>query len=48
MSHLYMYKPPASVPIAAEHNPDETSAAGPDEEAPVYLSIECGFLTVLQ
>lgn len=43
-----MYRPPPSVPIAAEHNPDETSAAGPDEEPPVYLSIECGFLAVLQ
>jgi hypothetical protein len=43
-----MYKPPPSVPIAAEHSPDETSAAGPDEEPPVYLPTECGFLAVLQ
>lgn len=43
-----MYKPPPSVPIATEHNPDDTNAAGPDEEPPVYLSIECGFLAVLQ
>jgi hypothetical protein len=43
-----MYKPPPSVPIATEHNPDETNAAGPDEEPPVYLSTECGFLAVLQ
>ena len=43
-----MYVPPPSVPIATEHNPDETNAAGPDEEPPVYLSIECGFLAVLQ
>jgi hypothetical protein len=43
-----MYKPPPSVPIAAEHNPDDTNAAGPDEEPPVYLSTECGFLAVLQ
>jgi tRNA G46 methylase TrmB len=39
---------PPSVPIATEHNPDETNAAGPDEEPPVYLSIGCGFLAVLQ
>ena len=43
-----MYIPPPSVPIATEHNPDETNAAGPDEEPPVYLSMECGFLAVLQ
>ena len=43
-----MYVPPPSVPIATEHNPDETNAAGPDEEPPVYLSTECGFLAVLQ
>ena len=48
MSQLYMYKPPPSVPIAPEHNPDETSAAGPDEEPPVYLSVGCGFCTVLK
>jgi len=35
-----MYIPPPSVPIATEHNPDETNAAGPDEEPPVYLSTE--------
>lgn len=42
-----MYKPPPSVLIATEQNPDDTNAAWPDEETPVYLSTECGFLTVL-
>lgn len=42
-----LLQPPPSVPNAAEHNPDATSAAGPEEDPPVYLSVECGFLTVL-
>lgn len=40
-------QPPPSVPTAAEHIPDATSAAGPEEDPPVYLSNECGFLAVL-
>jgi hypothetical protein len=30
------HKPPTSVPRATGHNPDETIAAGPDDEPPVY------------
>jgi len=40
-------QPPPSVPSAAGHNPDATIAAGPEEDPPVYLSVECGFLVVL-
>ena len=40
-------EPPPSVPSAAEHIPEATIAAGPDEDPPVYLSRSCGFLAVL-
>lgn len=46
-THILFTQPPPSVPTAAETNPDATSAAGPEEDPPVYLSVECGFLTVL-
>lgn len=39
--------PPPSVPNAAEHSPEATIAAGPEEDPPVYLSGACGFLAVL-
>lgn len=42
-----LYEPPPSVPIAAGHSPQATTAAGPEEDPPVYLSTECGFLVVL-
>lgn len=32
----FSYTPPTSVPKATGHNPDETIAAGPDDEPPVY------------
>ena len=31
-------QPPPSVPSAAEHSPEATIAAGPEEDPPVYLS----------
>lgn len=40
-------QPPPSVPNAAEHNPEATIAAGPEDDPPVYLSGACGFLVVL-
>lgn len=40
--------PPPSVPRAAGHSPEATIAAEPEEDPPVYLSGECGFLVVLQ
>lgn len=40
-------EPPPSVPTAAEQIPDATIAAGPEDDPPVYLSTECGFLVVL-
>lgn len=40
--------PPPSVPRAAEHSPEATIAAEPEEDPPVYLSGACGFLVVLQ
>ena len=33
-----LIQPPPSVPRAAEHNPEATIAAGPDDDPPVYLS----------
>lgn len=45
---FYIYKPPPSVPSAAEQSPEATSAAGPEDDPPVYLSGACGFLVVLQ
>lgn len=45
--YLYFVQPPPSVPNAAEHIPDATIAAGPEEDPPVYLSSACGFLVVL-
>lgn len=41
-------QPPPSVPREAEHNPQATIAAGPDDDPPVYLSSACGFPVVLQ
>lgn len=43
----YILQPPPSVPSVAEHSPEATSAAGPEEEPPVYLSGAYGFLVVL-
>lgn len=40
--------PPPSVPRAAEHRPEATIAAEPEEDPPVYLLGSCGFLVVLQ
>lgn len=43
----YVIQPPPSVPNAAEHNPEATIAAEPEEEPPVYLFGLCGFPGVL-
>lgn len=40
--------PPPSVPRAAEHSPEATIAAEPEEDPPVYLLGSCGFRVVLQ
>ena len=44
---MHTIQPPPSVPSAAEHIPEATIAAGPDEDPPVYLSRSCGFRAVL-
>lgn len=44
---MILVQPPPSVPRAAEHNPEATIAAGPEEDPPVYLSSAWGFLVVL-
>lgn len=36
--HISFSQPPPSVPSAAEHIPEATIAAGPEEDPPVYLS----------
>lgn len=43
----HVIQPPASVPKAAEQNPEATSATEPEEEPPVYLFGLCGFPGVL-
>lgn len=44
---MLLAQPPPSVPRAAEHSPEATIAAGPEEDPPVYLSGAWGFLVVL-
>lgn len=45
--YVIVAQPPPSVPRAAEHSPEATIAADPEEDPPVYLSGACGFLVVL-